>query len=101
MIEVEDGVGGEKSVIMHWRTAEGRKEEGGEVQSVFVKEGGNALGAGGDGVMHKKWIRNEGKSEVEAERGRRDGRRNEVTRISQEQGLKVDERFLASPPVNH
>lgn len=47
---------------------------------MFVKDGGNALGARSDGVMHKKWIRNEGKTEVEPERGRRDGGRNEVTR---------------------
>lgn len=51
--------------------------------------------------MHKKWIRNEGKTEVEPERGRRDGGGNEVTRKSQEQGLEVAERFLTSLPVNH
>lgn len=36
---VKRGEVGEKSVIMRWRRAEGRGEEGGEVQSVFVKDG--------------------------------------------------------------
>lgn len=43
--------------------------------------------------MHKKWIRNEGKTEVELERRRWDGGGDEVTRKSQEGGLEVAERF--------
>lgn len=63
---VKRGEVGEKSVIMRWRRAGGREEEGGEYKVCLWKTGGgNALGAGSDGVMHKKWIRNEGKTEDE------------------------------------